>query len=77
MDFDLPSEWEYMEHVRGIFKPYGTEFYYVELTAPQEVRLKRNVSENRPNHQGMVRCPFHDDRFVEACQMLDYIEYVK
>lgn len=28
----------------------------------------------RPNHHGMVRSPFHDDRFVEACQMLDYVE---
>ena len=47
MDFDLPSEWAYLEHVKGIFEPYGTEFYYVELIAPQEIRLKRNVSENR------------------------------
>lgn len=47
MDFDMPSEWEYLEHVRKIFEPYGTEFYYVELIAPQEIRLKRNVSENR------------------------------
>lgn len=47
MDFDLPSEWEYLERVKSIFEPYDTEFYYVELIAPQEVRLKRNVSENR------------------------------
>ena len=47
MDFDLPSEWEYLDHVKGIFEPYGTYFYYVELIAPQEIRLKRNISENR------------------------------
>lgn len=47
MDFDLPSEWEYLEHVKSIFEPYGTDFYYVELIAPQEIRLKRNASENR------------------------------
>ncbi len=47
MDFDLPSEWEYLEHIRKIFEPYGTEFYYVELIAPQEIRLKRNGTENR------------------------------
>lgn len=47
MDFDLPSEWEYLDHVKGIFEPYGTDFYYVELIAPQEIRLKRNISENR------------------------------
>ena len=47
MDFDLPSEWEYLEHVKSIFEPYGTEFYYVELVAPQAVRLNRNATENR------------------------------
>lgn len=47
MDFDDPDEWEYLEHVKDYFKPYGCEFYYVELIAPQEVRLERNVSENR------------------------------
>ena len=55
MDFDMPSEWEYLEHVKGIFEPYGTEFYYVELIAPQEIRLKRNVSENRLKHKSSKR----------------------
>lgn len=47
MDFDLPSEWENLEHIKSIFSPYGTEFYYVELIASQEIRLKRNGTENR------------------------------
>ena len=47
MDFDLPSEWEYLEHIKEIFEPYGTEFYYAELIAPQEIRLERNATENR------------------------------
>ncbi len=55
VDFDMPSEWEYLEHIRGIFAPYGTEFYYVELIAPQEIRLKRNVSENRLKHKASKR----------------------
>ncbi len=55
MDFDMPSEWEYLEHVRKIFEPYGTTFYYVELIAPQEVRLKRNVSENRLKNKASKR----------------------
>ena len=45
--FDMPSDWDYLAHVREIFEPYGTEFYYVELIAPQEVRRERNRSENR------------------------------
>ncbi len=55
MDFDMPSEWEYLEHIKGIFEPYGTEFYYIELIAPQEIRLKRNVSENRLKHKASKR----------------------
>ena len=47
MAFDMASDWEYLEHVKQFFEPYGTEFYYVELIAPQEVRLARNKTENR------------------------------
>lgn len=55
MDFDMPSEWEYLEHVKSIFKPYGTEFYYVELIAPQEIRLERNGTENRMKNKASKR----------------------
>ncbi len=55
MDFDLPSEWEYLEHIKSIFEPYRTEFYYVELIAPQEIRLQRNVTENRLKHKASKR----------------------
>lgn len=66
MDFDLPSEWEYLEHVKSIFKPYGTEFYYVELIAPQEVRLQRNSSENRLAHKPSKRdIDASDRRLIE------------
>ena len=47
MAFDHQSEWDYLEHVKSIFEPYGTEFYYVELIAPQAIRLERNATENR------------------------------
>ena len=55
VDFDMPSEWEYLSHIREIFEPYGTEFYYVELIAPQEIRLERNVSENRLKNKASKR----------------------
>ena len=51
MAFDMQEAWDYLEHVKSIFEPYGTEFYYVELIAPQEVRLQRNVTENRLAHK--------------------------
>ena len=41
------QDWDYIEHIKSIFEPYNTEFYYVELVAPQSVRLERNGSENR------------------------------
>ena len=47
MAFDCQSDWDYLEHIKEIFSPYNTEFYYVELIAPQEIRLKRNETENR------------------------------
>ena len=55
MAFDMPSDWAYLEHVKQIFEPYGTEFYYVELIAPQSVRLQRNGSENRLRHKASKR----------------------
>lgn len=45
--FDQQSDWEYIEHVKDIFKPYNTEFYYAELVATQEIRLHRNATDNR------------------------------
>lgn len=55
MDFDMPSEWEQLEHIQSIFRPYGTEFYYVELIASQEIRLKRNGTENRLKNKASKR----------------------
>ena len=45
--FDMQSDWDYLEHVKEIFQPYDTEFFYVELVADQAVRLERNKTENR------------------------------
>ena len=55
MAFDMQSDWDYLEHVKSIFAPYGTEFYYVELIAPQEVRIRRNKTENRLQHKPSKR----------------------
>lgn len=55
--FDRPSDWAYIEHVKEIFlqRNKDTEFYYAELVAPQEVRLQRNVTENRLRHKPSKR----------------------
>lgn len=53
MDFDMPSEWEYLKHLEEIFE--GSPVYYVELHATQEVRLARNVTENRLKNKASKR----------------------
>lgn len=53
--FDMPSDWDYVAHVADIFKAQGAEIYYVELIAPQEIRLQRNETENRLKHKASKR----------------------
>lgn len=53
--FDQQSDWDYMDHVRDIFEKNGGTVYYVELVASQEIRLKRNVTENRLRHKASKR----------------------
>ncbi len=45
--FDLQGDWDYIRYVSELFQSQGAEIYYIELVASQDIRLKRNVSENR------------------------------
>ena len=53
--FDMPSDWEYLESVKQIFGLPEEDVYYVELVAPQEVRLQRNRTENRLKNKASKR----------------------
>lgn len=53
--FDQQADWDYVESIKNIFKPYNTEFYYVELVASRKVRLERNATENRLSHKASKR----------------------
>ncbi len=53
--FDMPSDWEYLERVKNIFNLPEEDIYYVELIAPQEVRLQRNCTENRLKNKASKR----------------------
>ena len=53
--FDMPSDWEYLESVKKIFRLPEEDVYYVELIAPQEVRLARNATENRLKNKASKR----------------------
>lgn len=53
--FDEPSDWKYLKSLTDIFEDEGAEVYYIELIAPQSVRLARNTSENRLKHKPSKR----------------------
>lgn len=53
--FDQQADWDYVEFIKNIFKPYNTEFYYVELVASRKARLERNATENRLLHKASKR----------------------
>ena len=53
--FDMQSDWDYIAHVANIFEEQGAEIYYVELIAPQQIRLQRNETENRLRHKASKR----------------------
>ena len=53
--FDMPSDWEYVAYVTDIFRQQNAEIYYVELIAPQQVRLQRNETPNRLQHKASKR----------------------
>ena len=46
-DFDMQSEFDYIESVISLFKENGAECHVVELCADFNVRLARNKTENR------------------------------
>lgn len=53
--FDHPEDWEYVEHVKSKFGLPDEDIYYVELVAPQEIRLQRNITENRLKNKASKR----------------------
>ena len=53
--FDMPSDWVYLESVKKIFNLPEEDIYYVELIAPQQVRLERNATENRLKNKASKR----------------------
>ena len=53
--FDMQSDWDYLESVKNIFNLPEEDVYYVELIAPQDVRLARNATENRLHNKASKR----------------------
>lgn len=53
--FDQQADWDYIDHVKDLFKESGAEFYHVELVSSREVRLERNATENRLHNKASKR----------------------
>ena len=51
--FDSKEDWKYDKYIRKIFKK--ADIYYIELVAPQNIRLERNATENRLKHKASKR----------------------
>ncbi len=54
-DFDDPSEYEYINSICDLYRKYDADIFFVELCAPLDVRLARNVTENRLLHKPSKR----------------------
>lgn len=54
-DFNDPSEYEYINSICDLYRKYDADIFFVELCAPLDVRLARNVTENRLLHKPSKR----------------------
>ena len=53
--FDRQEDWDYINNLLNIFRRENADIYYVELVAPQEIRLERNKTENRHHNKASKR----------------------
>ena len=53
--FDMPYDTEYVRRLTKLYQEAGAQVDYVELVAPQEVRLVRNKTENRLKEKASKR----------------------
>ena len=65
--FDVPYDTEYVRRVSEMYRAAGAQVDYVELIAPQEVRLARNRTENRLKEKPSKRdVELSQTRFLDA-----------
>ena len=53
--FDVPYDTEYVRNLTKLYEDAGAQVDYVELVAPQDVRLDRNRTENRLKEKASKR----------------------
>ena len=85
--FDQQADWDYILGVSDMFEAKGAEVIWVELVAPQEIRLERNNTENRLKNKASKRnlefstnCILREDsnyRLVSNDGELNFKNYIK
>lgn len=65
--FDVPYDFEYVRKLSEMYRSAGAQVDYVELIAPQDVRLQRNRTENRLKEKPSKRnVELSESRFLSA-----------
>ena len=65
--FDVPYDEAYVRRLSDMYAAAGAQVDYVELVAPQDVRLVRNRTENRLQHKASKRdVALSEARFLDA-----------
>lgn len=65
--FDVPYDEAYVRRLSDMYEAAGAQVDYVELVAPQDVRLVRNRTENRLQHKASKRdVALSEARFLDA-----------
>ena len=74
--YDEESDWKLMNKIFDIFKAVDAELYCVELVAPLEVRLERNVTENRlANKPSKKNIEASNERLVRHTKEHRFVSY--
>jgi len=60
MNFGSKHNWDEIDRIADIFRKYNADIYYVELFAPLDIRLQRNITENRYKHKPSKRIDFEE-----------------
>ena len=86
-EFNQQEHWDYVSHITDMFKREKAEIYYAELVASLDVRLQRNVTENRlknkPSKRNIARSNkrvlegYQDYRFVSNDGEVTFDNYTK
>ncbi|MBE5739158.1 MAG: shikimate kinase [Clostridiales bacterium] len=72
--FDCQEDWDYIASITKIFE--GADIYYIELVASQEVRLQRNVTENRLANKASKRdLEVSNKRIIDADEKYRLVSY--